>query len=73
MSPHEKETGLSENRNDIADMPAAIETEENILGTCLQEGAVWWRKVEQAAEGVPVVDLFFDPDHRTVAKAITAL
>lgn len=60
-------------KDNIIDLPSALEIEQDILGTCLQEGAVWWRKVEQAAEGIEISDLFFESDHRLVAKAISAL
>ena len=64
---------MSESKSSIIDLPSAVETEQDVLGTCLQEGAVWWRKVEQAAEGVEIDDLFFESDHRLVAKAISSL
>lgn len=57
----------------ILDLPSAVETEEDILGTCLQEGNVWWHKVEQAAEGVPIEELFFNNEHRIVAKSMSEL
>lgn len=71
--PSDKRNVLTEHKNDIIDLPSAVETEQDILGTCLQEGAVWWRKVEQAAEGIDIIDLFFEPDHRLVARAMSSL
>ena len=64
---------MAEQSESIIDLPAAVELEQDILGTCLVEGSVWWRKVEQAAEGIEITDLFFEPDHRLVAKAMSAL
>lgn len=64
---------MADSKSNIIELPSAAETEQDVLGTCLQEGAVWWRKVEQASEGVDIADLFFDQDHRLVARAISSL
>lgn len=50
-------------------VPAALETEADVLGICLEEGMSWWNMVQRQVQVDSIKDLFHDTDHRTVAIA----
>lgn len=53
-------------------VPQAPDTEADVLGTVLLEGAQWWRAVEREG-GEDFADLFWDPDLRLVATTCAAV
>lgn len=56
-------------RDNTISMPAALETEAEILGVCLAEGMSWWIRASQHLEVSSILDLFYEEDHRIVARA----
>lgn len=53
-------------------LPSSPETESDVVGACIAEGAAYWRIVEQMG-GDEVIDLFHSFDIRMVASAIQSV
>lgn len=50
-------------------LPSSPETEADVIGACIAEGATYWRVVEQMG-GAATLDLFHSFEHALVAKAV---
>lgn len=55
--------------SDIQTLPSSPETESDVIGSCIAEGAVYWRQIAQMG-GDEVLDLFHSFEIRMVATAI---
>lgn len=58
--------------SDVKTLPSSPETEADVLGSCMAEGEIYWRIVEQMG-GDKALELFHSMELRMVAKAIKAV
>lgn len=55
--------------SEVKALPSSPETEADVIGSCMAEGEIYWRIVEQMG-GDKALDLFHNMELRMVAKAI---